>query len=262
MSELVNLVARLEREVREAKEAHDVADRLWDLAEETLDEIRTLSSTLSECHFNIDGYVADNDYPAVEQSAYEIRGATDADRLLPLVRRAMLLLALRDGTPPPAAGALESLPEITPAEAGHPTLTLEELMRDSERELGSHEEALRKIWCDEDDAAELDEHLDSARFDAVQDRATRAGRQLMELCEYICEELCPKLVHSTEQGRIENALRTLAAIDIAGKEAPNAYKVYEVALSEQYERSPSSLGAMGEHLMLFETWIASQKPPR
>ncbi|MFI9722650.1 hypothetical protein ACIHFE_23825 [Streptomyces sp. NPDC052396] len=121
---------------------------------------------------------------------------------------------------------------------------------------------MRKIWCDEDDAAELDGYLYDARFDAVRDRATRAGRQLMELCEYIREELCPELVHSTEQGRIEDALRTLAAIDIAGKEAPNAYKVYEVALSEQYERSPSSLGAMGEHLMLFETWIASQEPPR
>ncbi|MEU8995040.1 hypothetical protein AB0C95_09525 [Streptomyces caniferus] len=52
----------------------------------------------------------------------------------------------------------------------------------------------------------------------------------------------------------------LAAIDSAGKETPNSYKVYEVALSEQYERNPSSLGTMGEHLMLFETWIASQQP--
>ncbi|MFI9722651.1 hypothetical protein ACIHFE_23830 [Streptomyces sp. NPDC052396] len=94
----------------------------------TLDEIRAISSRLSECRFDIDGHVADNDYQAVEQSAYEIRGATDAGRLLPLVRRAMLLLALRDGTPPPAAGALEALPETAPAEAGHPALPLEELM--------------------------------------------------------------------------------------------------------------------------------------
>jgi hypothetical protein len=80
----------------------------------------------------------------------------------------------------------------------------------------------------------------------------------MELYEYIAEELCPTLVASAENGNIEEALKTLAAIDTAGKEAEPAYKVYEAALSEQYENSPSSLGAVGEHLMLFESWLGTQ----
>ncbi|MFI2506093.1 hypothetical protein [Streptomyces sp. NPDC018972] len=63
---------------------------------------------------------------------------------------------------------------------------------------------------------------------------------------------------SAENGDIEEVLETLAAVDAAGKEAEPAYKVYEVALSEQYESSPSSLGAVGEHLMSFESWLGTQ----
>lgn len=255
MSELIRLATELERRVREAGEAHEVADRLWNAAEVLLDEIRAVSSLLSELRFDIDGYVADDDYPAVERSAYEIRGVTDADRLLPVLRQAMLLLALRDGSPLPQPDALDSLPEVAPTETSHPVLSLDELLRDSDQELKSTEESLRRIWCDDDDASELEEHLHNAHIDAVRDRATRAGRQLMELCDYISEELCASLVGSTESGRTDDALRVLAAIDLAGKEAPKAYKVYEAALSEQYERSPSSLGSVGEQLTAFESWI-------
>ncbi|MGR8007491.1 hypothetical protein [Streptomyces hypolithicus] len=39
-----------------------MANRLWHLAEETLSDIRAVSSRLSECRFDIDAYVAENDY--------------------------------------------------------------------------------------------------------------------------------------------------------------------------------------------------------
>ncbi|MDX2591794.1 hypothetical protein PV343_05820 [Streptomyces sp. WI03-4A] len=258
MSELTELVARLEGQVREAEEAHQIADRLSDTCEELLDEIRQISSTVSELGFELDGYVADCDYSAVQRAAYEIRGATDGDSLLPIVRQVLLLQALRDGVTLPDPAAIESLPELSAEEVAHPTLTLEELWRDSEMELKEREESARQIWCDEGDEADLEDALHEARTEAIQDRATRAGRHLMELCEYIAEDLCPRLVTSAENGNSKETLEELAAIDAAGKEAEPAYKVYEVALSEQYESSPSSLGAVGEDLMLFESWLGTQ----
>ncbi|MFD4599875.1 hypothetical protein ACFWPQ_17845 [Streptomyces sp. NPDC058464] len=258
MSELSDLVAKLERQVSEADEARQVADRLWDVSEELLDEIRRISSSVSELGFELDGYVADCDYSAVQRATYEIRGATDGDRLLPVLRQALLLQALRDGAALPDPAAIETLPELPAEEVAHPTLTLEELLRDSQRELEEREASARQIWGDEGDEADLEDALHEARTDVIRDRATRAGRHLMELCEYIAEELCPRLVTSAENGNIKEALEALAAIDVAGKEAEPAYKVYEVALSEQYENSPYSLGAAGEDLMLFEGWLGTQ----
>ncbi|GGU06934.1 hypothetical protein GCM10010272_60260 [Streptomyces lateritius] len=258
MSELVNQITALERKVRESDEARQVADRLWDATEDVLDELRSLESSFYTFSSDIDGFIGDNDYPAVERAAYEIQGSVAAQRLLPLVRRAMLLLALREGSSLPDLGVMESVPELAPVDAAHPSLTWEELMRDSERDLASSEESLRKIWCDEGDEAELDEHLHDARFEAIRDRATRAGWQVIALCDYIAEELVPDLVRCTEHLLIDDALRAVAVIDIAGDEAPKAYKVYEAALSEQYEQSPGSLGAMGEHLVQFESWMHSQ----
>ncbi|MFI0007267.1 hypothetical protein [Streptomyces globisporus] len=258
MSELIKLVTALERRVQEAGEAQQVADRLWDATEELLREVRAIATSVSEIRFEIDGYIGENDYIAVERSAYELRGATDTGRLLPVLRQALLLVALRDGSSLPDPTSIELLPELSDTVMEHPTLSLEELLRDSKQELEAQEESLRTIWCDEDDEPELEDHLHEARLDSVRDRATRAGRQLMELCEYISEVLCPELVTSTEAGNSEVALRALAAVSAAGEEAVPAYKIYEVALSEQYERSPTSLGTMGEHLMLFEGWLNTQ----
>ncbi|WP_406725113.1 hypothetical protein WJ438_11240 [Streptomyces sp. GD-15H] len=258
MSELTDLVARLERQVGEAEEAHQIAGRLSDVCEELLDEIRRISFSVSELRFELDGYIADCDYSAVQRATYEIRGATDGDSLLPILRQVLLLQALRDGAVLPDLAAIESLPELPAEEVAHPTLPLEELLRDSERELEEREASARQIWCDEGDEADLEDALHEARTDAIRDRATRAGRHLMELCEYIIDELCPELVTSAENGNIEEALETLAAVDIAGKEAVPAYEVYEAALSEQYTNSPSSLGTVGEHLMLFESWLGTQ----
>lgn len=258
MSELSELVAKLERQVREAEEAHRIANGLWEACEDQLDEIRHIPTALSELSWELDGYIADCDYSAVQRAAYEIRGATDADRILPVLRQVLLLRALRDGDSLPDPAAMESLPEMPAEETAHPTLTREELLRESQQELEEQEASLRQIWCDEGDEAELEDALHEARVQAIQDRATRAGRHLMELCQYIAEELCPTLVTSIESGNIGEALKTLAAMDAAGKEAEPAYAVYEAALAEQYGNSPGSLGAVGEHLMLFESWLGTQ----
>ncbi|WP_221357206.1 hypothetical protein [Streptomyces beigongshangae] len=120
-----------------------------------------------------------------------------------MLRQALLLMALRDGSSLPDPTSIESLPELSDAVMEHPTLSLEKLLRDSKQEFEAQEESLRTIWCDEDDEPELEDHLHEACLDAVRDRATRAGRQLMELCEYISEVLRPELVISTEAGNSE-----------------------------------------------------------
>ena len=119
MSELSELVAKLERQVREAEEAHRIANGLWDACEVQLDEIRHIPSALSELSWELDGYVANCDYSAVQRAADEIRGATDADRLLPVLRQVLLLRALRDGATLPDPAAIESLPELPAEEVAH-----------------------------------------------------------------------------------------------------------------------------------------------
>ncbi|MFF1416777.1 hypothetical protein [Streptomyces sp. NPDC058280] len=51
----------------------------------------------------------------------------------------------------------------------------------------------------------------------------------------------------------------LAAACAAAREAESPYKLYEVNLSIQYESSSASLGALGELLGDFETWLTSPK---
>ncbi|SHN22650.1 coiled-coil domain-containing protein [Actinacidiphila paucisporea] len=258
MSELTKIVAELEERVNQADEARAVSDRLSEAFEGMLDEIRGMSELLYNLGGEIDGFVAEHDFMAVERAADEIRGITEADRLLPVLRQILLLGAIRDDTAVPDAASIEELPELAAVEIAHPVLSREELLRDSERELAKRETYLRGLWNGEDEADDLEEGLREARLEAIEERALRAGRQLMELSEYIAEELWPELKRQAEYGHIEEALRALAAVDAAGREAPKAYKIYETALSERYGQSPSSMGAMGDHLMLFESWIHSQ----
>ncbi|OIJ67824.1 hypothetical protein WN71_010710 [Streptomyces mangrovisoli] len=254
----MDLVAKLEHQVREADEAQQIADRLSEAFEELLDEIRQVCSTVSEIRFELDGYIADCDFEAVQRSTYELRGATDGDSLLPVLRQALMLQALRDGGMLPDLGVIEQLPELPAEELAHPTLTLEVLLRDSEKGFNEREASLRRIWCEEGEEADLEDALQDARAEAIRDRANRAGRHLMELCEYIIEELCPELEVSAENGNVMGALETLAAIDAAGREAGPAYKVYEVALSEKYKNSPHPLGVVDEHPTLFEISLGTR----
>ncbi len=62
-----------------------------------------------------------------------------------------------------------------------------------------------------------------------------------------------------EAGDRARAVRALAAAYAAARGTEPAYKLCEVNLSAQYESSPMSLGAMGEFLSDYETWLLSPK---
>lgn len=48
---------------------------------------------------------------------------------------------------------------------------------------------------------------------------------------------------------------TFAGQPSRGRRPPAVYKLYEANLSGQYESDPYSLGATGEQLMAFESWL-------
>ncbi|MEU9127456.1 hypothetical protein AB0D08_04940 [Kitasatospora sp. NPDC048540] len=108
------------------------------------------------------------------------------------------------------------------------------------------------------EAGEAEDHR-SAEQEAIRNRAHKAGLHLIELFDHIGDNLWPELIESVETGRRDDAVRALAAAAAAARDARPAYKLYEVNLSIQYEADPSSLGAMGEFLSGFETWLFSQK---
>ncbi|GHD04193.1 hypothetical protein GCM10010313_20180 [Streptomyces violarus] len=94
---------------------------------------------------------------AVERAANEIRGITEADRLLPVMRQILLLAAIRDDTAAPEAASVEELPELAAEEIVHAVLGREELLRDSESELAlaAGETFLRGLWNGDDEADDL-----------------------------------------------------------------------------------------------------------
>jgi hypothetical protein len=99
----------------------------------------------------------EHDFMAVERAADEIRGITEADRLLPVLRQILLLAAIRGDTAAPEVASIEELPELAAEEIAHAVLSREELLRDSERELAlaERETYLRGLWNGEDEADDL-----------------------------------------------------------------------------------------------------------
>ncbi|MEU9003784.1 hypothetical protein, partial [Streptomyces sp. NPDC048551] len=104
----------------------------------------------------------------------------------------------------------------------------------------------------------LADHLNEARQEAISDRAVRAGRFLMELCDHLAETVWPEVTDGLRGSDLARVARALKEASMAGETAPAVYKLYEVSLSAQYESAPYSLGAMGEQLMAFESWMGTQ----
>ncbi|MYU24381.1 hypothetical protein [Streptomyces sp. SID8352] len=131
-----------------------------------------------------------------------------------------------------------------------------------EREVTEAQEALRVVAkIDEEIENALEEVADrmhEARQEATSDRAARAGRFLMELCDHLAETVWPEVTGALRRTDLEKAARALKEASMAGKTAPAVYKLYEVNLSVQYESSPYSLGAVGEQLMAFESWLGAE----
>ncbi|MCT7354468.1 hypothetical protein N4P33_20245 [Streptomyces sp. 15-116A] len=264
MGDLANAVAKLEEEASGARELRQIVERLDMEIAARMDEIETVGTALLELHGDLDDQIAEYDYMAVEQSLSSLRGLVDAEEVLPAVDAVLLLTALRDDTPVPDLRLPLSL--FARDDVGeHPRLTQEDLDRAFEAALARAEQRWEEIWGDhtwadddERDSQRAEDRAD-ARQEAIKDRASRAGAHIMELVDYIGDTLWPDLVEAVEAGDRGRAVEVLAAACAAARETEPAYKLYEVNLSIQYESSPMSLGAMGELLSDFETWLGSPR---
>ncbi|MGW0957164.1 hypothetical protein [Streptomyces sp. NPDC002545] len=260
MGELAKAVAELEEQVEDTRELRKIVERLETEIAVRMDEIETVGSAVRDLHGDLDNQIAEYDYGAVEQSVESLRGLVDAEEILPAIDAVLLLTALRDDAPVPDLTRPLSSFENDDA-WGHPRLTQEDLDRDFEARLARADDHWEQVWGDHAwaDSDERDSQRAEARADAereaIKDRANRAGTHVRELVEYIGDTLWPDLVEAVETSDRERAVEALAAACAATREAAPAYKLYEINLSAQYESSPTSLGAMGEYLSDFETWL-------
>ncbi|MEV6957363.1 hypothetical protein [Streptomyces sp. NPDC051183] len=264
MGELADHVARLEREITEAQEALRVVEKIDEEIENAMDEIESVSEALLNLSGELDGEIADHNYPAVERCADELWGLVDSEQARRAVDTVALLTAVRDGLALPTASVDALMSSLKGVEASHPTLTQEELDQEFQAAMDRAENIWRKIyddgsWGSEDERKNhLADHMGEAQQEAISDRAERAGRFLMELCDHLAETVWPEVTEGLRGTDLRRVARALKAASMAGKTAPAVYKLYEVNLSVQYESSPYSLGAMGEQLMAFESWLGVQ----
>lgn len=264
MGELADGVARLEREFAEAQEALRVVQKIEEEIESAMEEVESVCEALLNLSWELDGEIADHNYPAVERYAYELWGLVDSERVRRAVDTVALLTAVRDGRPLPAMSVAVLMKNLKDVNASHPTLTQEALDQEFQAAMGRAEDIWKKIyddgsWDSENERKDhLADHLHEARQEAISDRAVRAGRFLMELCEHLAETVWPEVTDSLRGTDFERVARALKEASMAGETAPAVYKLYEVNLSVQYESSPYSLGAVGEQLMAFESWLGAQ----
>ncbi|MFE7842732.1 hypothetical protein ACFU53_43720 [Streptomyces sp. NPDC057474] len=186
------------------------------------------------------------------------------EEVLPAIDAVLLLTALRDDEPVPDITL--PLSACEDGDAGeHPRLTQEDLDRDFKADLARADQRWEEIWGDHAwaDSDERDshraEHRAEAEGEAIKDRGRRAAAHVEELVAHSGDPLWPDLVEAVEAGDRGRAVRMLAAECAAARATEPTYKLYEVNLSAQYESSPMSLGALGESLSDFETWLRSPK---
>ncbi|MEJ8652815.1 hypothetical protein WKI65_33320 [Streptomyces sp. MS1.AVA.3] len=229
-----------------------------------MEEVESVYEALRNLSWELDGEVADHNYAAVEGLAYELWNLVDSEQLRRAVDTITLLTAVRDGRPLPTVSVAALVNGLKDVRASHPTLTQEELDQAFRASMARAEGIWREIyddgsWDSEDERNDhLADHMHEARQEAISDRAVRAGRFLMELCDRIAETVWPEVTNALREANLESVARALKEASMAGKTAPEVYTLYEVNLSMQYESAPSSLGAEGEQLMAFESWLGLQ----
>ncbi|MER8068559.1 hypothetical protein ABTZ59_09725 [Streptomyces sp. NPDC094034] len=264
MGDLAKAVAKLEEQVEGVRELRQIVERLDTEIASRMDDIEAIGGSILDLHGDLDNQIAEYDYMAVEQSVASLRGLVDMEEVLPAIDTVLLLTALRDNGPiPDLTLPLSSFEDD--ASWQHPRLRQEDLDRKFEADLAQADQRWEEIWGDhtranpdERDSQRTEDHANAER-EAIKNRAHRAGSHVMKLIDYIGDTLWPSLVEAVEDNDRERAVRALAAACAAARETEPAYKLYEVNLSAQYESSPMTLGAMGESLADFETWLRSPK---
>jgi rubrerythrin len=253
--ELMSVSAKAATE--EARTALELAERVGEEVEGRIDDIEAVREALFSIHSELDTHIAENNYPAVEQNAYQLQGLINDRELYRTIDIGLQMAALHDGTPIPSTSIEHRIEELHHIEARHPTLTQQDL----DQHLGKAVQQAEAIWGDVPDRSDDDDRatfVDEARREAISDRALLAGRHLMELCDYIAETLWPDVTDGLRIGDLDRIAAALKAAVIAADTAPAAYKLYEVCLAAQYEDNPYSLGAVGEQVTAFESWLRTQ----
>ncbi len=262
MGDLAEAVAKLEEQVENVRMLRQIVERLDMEIAARMDEIETIGGAVLDLHGDLDNQIAEHDYMAVEQSVASLRGMVDVEEVLPAIDAVLLLTALRDDEPVPDLTL--PLSAFEDSDAGeHPRLTQEDLDRDFKADLARADQRWEEFWGDHawTESDERDSHLAKHRAEAereaIKDRARRAAAHIEKLADHIGDTLWPDLVEAVEAGDRRRAVRALAEAHAAARETEPAYKLYETNLSVQYESSPVSLGAVGEYLSGFETWLTA-----
>ncbi|MEU8522884.1 hypothetical protein [Streptomyces sp. NPDC048577] len=265
VGDLANAVAALEASAKQARELREVVERLDTEISVRMEEIEQIGSEIWELESNLDDHICEHDFMAVQQAVDTLHGLVNWRTVLPAIDSILLLTAIRDGQPLPDLDLPHTWPGGDAVEDHeHPTLTQADLDREHAADIARAEQQWQEIWGDHEweDEAERESHRADARYEAEQEavinRTRRAGRHLMKLFEYVAETV-GELPPAAEEARREDAIKALAAVDSAAREAASGYKLYEVNLSEQYTSNPSSLGAMGEFIGGFTSWMMAQK---
>lgn len=266
MGELAKAVATLEEAAGESRMLREIIERLEAEISGRLDDIQGTGGQLMDLTSELDDQLAEHDFFAVKQSIETLQGLVQWETTLPAINSIALLTAIRDGMPTPDL----TLPNWHPGDGtdedhGRPKLTQEDLDRRFAADLAQADQRWQEIWgshaWDDPDerAAHLNEDRHEARQRAVTDRTRRCSQHLMDLFDYVAETSWGALIDAVEDAEHDGAVRALTAACAVASAAESAYALYEVSLSQQYTENPSSLGAMGEFLGEFGSWLASQK---
>ncbi|WP_369392732.1 hypothetical protein AB5J72_38005 [Streptomyces sp. CG1] len=265
MGKLAEAIAALEESVKDSRSLRAIVERLDVEISMRLEDIEGIGAEIMDLASDLDNQLAECDYFAVQRAAESLPGLACWERVLPAIDSIVLLTAIRDEMPAPdltLPSAEGSAGEGVDHE--HPVLTQQDLDRQLAADVANAEQQWQQIWGkhDWDDATEREAHFSDARYEAEQEavktRTRRAGQHIMDLFEYV-SETWGALTEAAEAARRDDAIEALKAACAAARQAEPAYKLYEVALSQQYTLAPSSLGAMGEFLGGAEAWLKSQR---
>ena len=186
-------------------------------------------------------------------------------KVLPSIDAVLLLTALRDDEPIPTL-ALPLTAFESGGDWGHPQLTQVDLDREFAAKLVRADQRWEEIWSDHvwADSSERGrpESRRSRRRPAPSHQRSRREGQATTSGSLSITSATPcgrrrggPWKPAIGRGRSK---RWLPHARRRKKPHPPS-KLYEVSLSAQYESSPASLGAMGETLSDFETWLMSPK---
>ncbi|MBF9072236.1 hypothetical protein [Streptacidiphilus fuscans] len=262
VGDLAKEVAELEQQVEEARELRAIAERLDDEIAANLEEIESIGSAVREAHFDLDNQIAEHDFMAVEQSVDSVRGLVDPRTVLSVVDAVLLLTAIRDDSAVPSYKWPRKLAEgVNPDST--PRLTQAQLDAQYAKELDDGARDWESFWGDTDwDDSQRDDQWETDRgereLEAMRNLAGKAADNIREIVEEIGESIWPELVASVEAGDRDSAVAHLLDAVRVAAELDSAYELYQANLSRLYTVSPGALGAMGEHLMGMETWLAAQ----